>query len=333
MGKVCKLAFYWKGKKLNFAHLHFDEKKNVFKVFSSVQPEFETEESFDLNQFFNTVGRTDLNKNGEIKNTSLNELWMKEKRIIENDPEKNKKEKALIKKIKAIEMDVARLKDFALIFKEIEENNFNISDKNEIQYKGLKVKFKQGESLPSKMSKLYDRSKSLKKPIQILNERLERSREELKKLQTNQKQEEVERKNIPAPIFITKKAEKNIDDSKVDYKKYDFKNFIVGVGLSAKGNDQLRIQFSSKDDWWCHLENIPSAHAIIKINSNYILQQSDWSLVASLIVDQSGLAESFKSQLIPIIFTQVKYLKSVKGVQGKVNYKNEKHILVPYVKI
>ncbi len=41
----------------------------------------------------------------------------------------------------------------------------------------------------------------------------------------------------------------------------------IGVGMSARGNDQLRSKWAGKEDTWLHLDGLKSAHVVIKMAS------------------------------------------------------------------
>ena len=82
--------------------------------------------------------------------------------------------------------------------------------------------------------------------------------------------------------------------------------------------------FAKKNDLWLHLDGHKSGHMFVKGDREP--RMDELSVLGSALVDYSGL----KIADIPLLFTQVKNLKGVKGVAGMVNYKKEKHLLVIY---
>ena len=103
---------------------------------------------------------------------------------------------------------------------------------------------------------------------------------------------------------------------------------ILGIGKNAKGNDFLRKNWASAEDYWFHLEGYKSTHAIVNRSSLSDLSNFIIEVIASLMVDHSSL----KISEIPLIMTQVKNLKGLKGVAGSVRYKKEKYRVVSYIK-
>jgi hypothetical protein len=124
----------------------------------------------------------------------------------------------------------------------------------------------------------------------------------------------IERKNISVPKCFN-----------IHY--YHYQNIFFGAGLDARTNDYLRSRWASREDWWFHLEGMSGPHIILKLDSSGVnLDMEVFDLVASLMREHS----SFKSDQIPLVYTQVANLRSVSGQAGMVRMKKEKRILASF---
>ena len=100
----------------------------------------------------------------------------------------------------------------------------------------------------------------------------------------------------------------------------------VYLGKSALTNDELTFSFARKDDIWFHAWQAFGSHLILRppqkgaIPDNKIIFQA-----ASLAAYFSKARHSGK---VPVIYTEVRYVRKVKKVLGKVTYTNEKSLMV-----
>ncbi len=97
----------------------------------------------------------------------------------------------------------------------------------------------------------------------------------------------------------------------------------VGVGRSARGNDQLRKEWAGPEDWWVHAAAGPSAHAVLRMDGGAMPTPSHFAVAATLLARQSSL----KGDRLEVIVTQVKNLRGVPGAPGLVTYKKQKTLL------
>ena len=124
------------------------------------------------------------------------------------------------------------------------------------------------------------------------------------------------------PIWKVEKKKNDIitQSSHIEFYYGDWRCFL---GRTAQENDYIRKEKAKKEDWWLHLEDLKSGHMIIKTQGK-TLNPDDLSTLGSALIELCGLDYSD----IPLIFTQVKNLKGIKGVPGSVNFKKEKHLKV-----
>ena len=109
-------------------------------------------------------------------------------------------------------------------------------------------------------------------------------------------------------------------------KEFKIKNISGAIALDAESNDWLRSQ-GSKDHYWFHIENYPGSHCLLKTDDISKLSGDDLSAIASMIRDYSRL----EIGAIPVIYSQLKNVKGLKGAQGKVLIKKPRYLRCNYI--
>jgi predicted ribosome quality control (RQC) complex YloA/Tae2 family protein len=111
------------------------------------------------------------------------------------------------------------------------------------------------------------------------------------------------------------------------YREVAFEGYIVRVGRNAKANDQLTFRHSRKADWWLHAQNETGTHVVITSKGLVKPPNSVLEYAASLAAGYSG---GQHSSLVPVVLTQVKYLRKRKGMTaGKVEFGAHETLIVP----
>src|SRR5690606_34148682 len=105
------------------------------------------------------------------------------------------------------------------------------------------------------------------------------------------------------------KLKKEIATREVEYKVFHYPDFDIGVGQNAKGNDQLRNSWGKKEDIWVHVDQDASAHAVIKIKNRN-------AQIVDILAQIKGYFK--KDGEIDLVYTKLKFVKSIKGSSGKV---------------
>ena len=127
--------------------------------------------------------------------------------------------------------------------------------------------------------------------------------------------------------FYKKQASKNISEKNKYYDEYTLDNkYRLGLGLNSQGNDNLRKSYGKKNDFWFHIENYKSCHCIVKVENISDINDKYFDSIGSIIRDKSKL----DIEIIPLVFTQVKNLKGLKGRAGAVLIKKQKYREVKY---
>lgn len=102
-------------------------------------------------------------------------------------------------------------------------------------------------------------------------------------------------------------------------------NYIIYIGENAQENWNL-IDKSGQNDLWFHVENNPSCHIVLNINSRKKVHKSVINYCAKLCKENSKKYIK-NSKKCKIIYTQIKNVSKSDKV-GSVNIKNTKVIKI-----
>lgn len=271
---------------------------------------------------FNEIGRINLENK-----TSSTETILKVETLLAQELKKanvksveGKTKKFLKRKQKNIIVDLEEVRNWPKLLELIDkESDFTKYDRVTV-YEKIKVKFKTKDHY-HRRDEIYLKIKKFKKAITILELRLKDTEDKLISFGKDQ----VSKSTLPviSPGWnIQKEKITEQQDSTLDYKTLSFDGYRIGIGNTAKGNDQLRKTWAKKDDIWFHLEGDKSPHIVLKREGN--LEQEVLSVIAGVMIAHSKLNYTE----VNLIYTQVKNLKGIKGVPGSVIFKKEKHIRI-----
>lgn len=253
-----------------------------------------------------------------------------------------KKLKFLKRKEENISNDLVKARAWYELKKMIDVDRNQIEKARSIDLNFVKIKFFTGMSIFQKVDLIYKKIKALKNGEKIIVERLSQVRKEIASEESKSSRDSVAIYKIKkvSPIIsraigeqVLGKNESNVEnnfknslENKNDYDEFIFKDMRVAVGRNSHGNDQIRNSWAKKEDYWLHIEGEKSSHLIIKCSSLERLTIEDFRVLASALREYSKI----DFQQIPIIFTQVKNLKSIKGARGAVLYKKHKQMVLQY---
>ena len=224
-----------------------------------------------------------------------------------------KKKSFLERKIERITQDLKKTQTWRQLQEHLEENK---QIENEMY--GHKFKFPADWSYYKRANLVHEKIKRLKVGEAILKQRLDAVQKELQELPASQ----YIKRHIVVPRWATKPLVRVEPEKKYNYDEFTISPQVkFAVGKDAGGNDYLRNKWASKQDWWFHIENHHGAHLVLKCPG---LPQDYFSVVGSALNQYSatGLMQ------IPLIYAQVKYVKGVKGVPGKVMIKKPRYVIV-----
>jgi len=238
------------------------------------------------------------------------------------------------KKLEAIENELIRAKEFAVSrhFGETILANLNSINKgqsechlpNHLPDQNEMIKIPLEPSLsPEKNARVYfDKARKLEKGLPIIKKRLAKQKAEFERLNLLEKESTVDE---------TEHTDKE-RGSKQTRKRPPFKNYLldggwqVYLGKSALSNDELTFSFAKKDDIWFHAWQAFGSHLILRPPRKGAIPDKQIILKAASLAAYFSKAK--KSSKVPIIYTEVRYLRKVKKVPGKAIYTKEKGLMV-----
>ncbi|MBT4793253.1 MAG: hypothetical protein HON90_16895 [Halobacteriovoraceae bacterium] len=320
-GRINRFYFFYNGRNLYFANHFYDVKASQMKLFRSWtnKVELANESNFAL---FDEVGRKKLDHSelASKDNISIKKMLNEEKKKALKSSVGVKSQKFLSRKRSKILGDLDNINSIEAL-RDLAQKSENLSQlplKHTVEK--IVLKFKEKDHY-KRRDEVYTKIKKLNKAKGILDIRLKDTEALLEK---NNKINLINTLKVTSPIWKIKK-EKIIEIKSIDkkYKVLTFDSLSMAIGLSAHGNDQMRKEWSKKDDYWFHLDGDKSSHIIIKIKDG-ILSEKNFIIAGSALIEFGGLNYTEAN----ILYTQVKNLKGVKGVPGKVTYKKEKRISI-----
>ena len=321
-GRECRLGLFYNGRKLYFANNFFDQKTSRMKLFRSWVKGEELELSIE--KCFEEVGKAPQNtsrKNQDIP--TIKDLILQEmKEGVEESKTTVKESKFLKRKVGNIETDLEKTRRWPLL-RDWLENQEDLEDLPEkFQIEGIKMRFKE-RSHYKRRDEAFERIKKLKRAEVIQEKRLKEALLSVQGQGKAKESEGVSSLELIRPVWTSEGA-KTINETTTEeggYKTWSDVGVEFGVGLSAKGNDQLRKVWAKKDDWWFHLEAVSSPHIIAKIPGGVVSLEILGKVAAGMKKYSKDAGEE-----INLIYTQVKNLKGITGKPGSVNYKKEKRV-------
>lgn len=308
--------FGYKERQLFFAK---QSKEEVYLSWSG-----ETLESRNLLSLVDVFGPDKITAAVNQKEWTIADYLTEEAKKISGQRVQRKKEKFLVRKIHNISEDLATVKNWNLLQDDLVEERIDLNT-DELKLHGQKIKLF-GLATPwLKRDVIFKKIKKLKKAEEILSTRLEESQVEFENVQKGEFEFEVTKEKVIQPLWITHARQSKPQHSEHNVKHFQLKNLTGVIGLDALSNDAIRSQ-ASKEHYWFHIENYPGAHGIVKTDDFSKLSIEDLSAIASMLRDYSKL----DILEIPMLYTQLKNVKGLKGTKGEVIIKKPKHLRCLY---
>jgi predicted ribosome quality control (RQC) complex YloA/Tae2 family protein len=111
------------------------------------------------------------------------------------------------------------------------------------------------------------------------------------------------------------------------YRETVFQGYRIRVGRNAKTNDLLTLRHSRKADWWLHARDGNGAHVVVV--ARHATEAPPRPVLEYAAGLAAGNSQAQHSALVPVVYTQVKYLRKRKGfAPGKVLYDRAETLLV-----
>ncbi len=230
------------------------------------------------------------------------------------------KSKKITKKIDKIKMDIEKLRLYEKMYDDARDYE-KLENLSAYKIEKIKIKFNKSMNSHQKADLIYKKAKAFKAAISLQEKRLEAAMSTI----TSEQNTEIDTKPFalnwkfsPQKKIITETS----NDIKAKY--YSNTEYKIAVGLNAKSNDYLRKAWAKKGDIWAHIENVTGAHLIIK--SDQIPDLKAWECFASILKDYSN----YEGTVISIVWTEIQYVKPVKGKAGLVRFSKEKRLSLNY---
>jgi len=135
-------------------------------------------------------------------------------------------------------------------------------------------------------------------------------------------------KHSPAAMKSIKHSKNFIQDDKPKFRQFILHDkYVIFVGKSSKNNDELTTGFAKQNDYWFHARSVSGSHVVLRWDKSYgEIQKSILEKAASIAAFYS---KAKTSGLVPVSYTQKKYVIKRKGMEpGKVYLLKEKVLIV-----
>lgn len=307
--------FGYKDRQMFFAR---QSKEEVYLSWSG-----ETLVSSNLLSLVDPFGPDRISSTTSQKEWTISDYLKEEEKKISGQPIQRKKEKFLVRKINNISDDLESVKNWSLIQNDLQEEKIDL-EADELKIHGQKIKLFGLTSPWLKRDVIFKKIKKLKKAEEILSNRLEESQLEFENVKRGEFEFDVTKEKVIQPLWITHGKQTQINTN-YNYKNFKIKNLTGVIALDALSNDYIRSQ-ASKDHYWFHIENYPGSHCIVKTDDFSQLSFDDLGAIASMLRDFSRL----EILEIPVLYSQIKNVKGLKGSKGEVLIKKAKHLRCLY---
>ncbi len=341
-GELNLFSLFWKGRSFYFLNIFTNDKqqKEIYTCWKLLKEKLiydETDKVCDLiriaNNYWNELGRGSVEL-GDKKNNKQNieEYFSEELKKTSRKVFPGRKKKFFQRKLMRIEQDLKKVKVWRELTQVIQDKNFNMPSQFKFELCGIKFKATLDWNEFKRKNIIFDKIKKFKKAERILETRLSDCREEFSAWSGGDRYEDVGKGKICNPVWhvSSKKQQKlEVNNDNIQIYEYELEAGIkFAVGKTSQSNDFLRIKWAKKEDYWFHIDGMKSAHLIVKVDSLSQLTPEIMNILGSAMKELS----SVDIEIIPLVYTQVKNLKGVKGRPGAVTMKKQKYLSVLYKK-
>ncbi len=336
-GVTNTLSYYWQGRLAYMGCCYWDSGKQAFKIFLSWDQHGEVcKTTYDhhdhakqvYSEAFSQLGIANMGADRPAALLPQTDIWdVLVKSHVHEHPESfvSKENKTKNRKLLLFQKDLERVEQIHLI-KQFLATGEPLTDKHKI---GDHIfKFKSDQSEYQRRDIIFQKIKRLQIAAKIIQEKMRELTDKKSPAKSL-----VEVKSV-FPVARLKDELLAISQKPMaihggegrEYKIFEGKNYSLGVGLSARGNDLLRKEWAKKEDIWFHAASGTSPHVILKWKKSGILTAEIIQVAGSCLLQQQKL--SSPSSEVDLIFTKVGQLKGVKGSPGSVTVKGEKHLKI-----
>ena len=174
------------------------------------------------------------------------------------------------------------------------------------------------------LEQCFQKAKQMVKKRQGTLERKKIVKEEIKFLE-NQMNGEIEALGKAEPVLPKRKSLVEVRTRKKQLPS----GVIAFLGKSAEDNMKILRQ-SQAWDYWLHLRDYPSAHAIIQRTKHQEISREELQMVALWLAQESLQRKILlPGTRLEIVYTECRHVRPIKGDKlGRVHYQNERHFML-----
>jgi predicted ribosome quality control (RQC) complex YloA/Tae2 family protein len=178
-------------------------------------------------------------------------------------------------------------------------------------YKGgqIRIKLNPDVDAAANAERYYRKAKNENKEADIIANNLKQAEGKYAEAARNIEIIEDARNFSELKSFIKQshKTVKSVADNK-PYREYQFEDYIIWLGKSAAGNDEM-LRLAGKNDLWLHAKDVPGSHVIIrKKGTEFPLRVIEF---AAKIAARNSKARH--QSLVPVTYTERKFVSKAKG--------------------
>ena len=106
-----------------------------------------------------------------------------------------------------------------------------------------------------------------------------------------------------------------------------YDKYLIFVGKNSKNNDELTTSFAKQNDYWFHARSVSGSHVVLRYDKSH-------GEIQKILLEKTASLAAFYSKaktsgLVPVSYTQKKYVIKRKGMEpGKVYLLKEKVLIV-----
>ncbi|MCD6160847.1 MAG: DUF814 domain-containing protein [candidate division Zixibacteria bacterium] len=238
------------------------------------------------------------------------------------------------KKLKAIEKELVNAKEYhkyrlygEIILANIRNikksgNDYILPNQYAADQEHVRISINPALSPKKNADACFTKARKLEHSVPVLIDRLAQQKEEtirLSKLADAPPNDEAEEeKELLKPEILK---------AKLPFRQYKLDGgWHVYVGKSASSNDELTFSFAKKHDFWFHAWQAAGSHLVLRGPQKGAIPDKKILYKAASIAAWFSKAKG--SGKAPVIYTEVRHVRKIRGVLGKVNVSREKQLMV-----
>ncbi len=191
-----------------------------------------------------------------------------------------------------------------------------------VTQKNISIPLNPNMSPKQNMDYYFKKSKKGKKSIETLKKRIKDIENEISQLKEKLNTLSIDNISLPK----TKQTKSSSNDTIPGIKYITTNGFTVAAGRNSKENEILTFSYAKNKDLFFHCRESAGSHTILFIHTakgTPIKQDIEEAAVIAAFHSKSK-----HSTLVPVTYTEKKYVQKIKGIQGKVKLLREKVITI-----